>query len=236
MTIRYRELKGWKVVTGDGQERKLADILLDDRGWFVRYAVIDTGGWLTGRQILISSAVFGPLDVGTRALPISPTLASMEKSPPLEAHMPVTLAHERALEAHYRWPPPQVRDNVLPPGVTSQLSPDTRALQDRTIERATRMLEGERHLWGANALLKMKAQTRDGARATIDDIELEDRHWVVLGWMIDARPWLPGGETTLGPSNVESVDVDKGLIRLALERTEIEGLLAARANVAHARK
>lgn len=235
MTRSYKDFLHWKVTTTDGHERPVADVLLDDRGWSVRYVLVETGGWLHGRQLLISSAAFGAPDSREHVLPIQATLNQMEKSPPLKSHMPVTLAHERALEEYYEWPPREAEGSVLPESVTRQLTPDTQALQDRTVDRHTKPIAGEAHLWSAGALLKMKAVTRDRQKSGLDDVLLSEDLHHVAGWIVDARPWMPGGEAMLGPSAVSGVDLNDGVVSLVLERTEIEGLAAAQANLAAAK-
>jgi len=202
MNLRYSELKQWTVKTTDGQERPIADFLLDGQGWRVRYAVIDTGGWLHNRQILISPSAFGTPDPMGRVIPLNATIAQMELSPPLEAHLPVTLAHERALEEHYEWPSREAEGNVL----------------------------------SAGAIKHMKAVTREGEWASIDDIVFRDNPWQIEAWMVDARPWMPGGQVTLNPGAVASVNVNDGVANLTLERTELEGLSAAQDNLAHTKK
>ena len=47
-------LKGYTLAASDGEIGKCADFLFDDRDWTVRYMVSDTGGWLSGRKVLIS--------------------------------------------------------------------------------------------------------------------------------------------------------------------------------------
>jgi uncharacterized protein YrrD len=42
------------VLASDGEIGKVKEIYFDDDRWVVRYLVVDTGGWLTRRHVLIS--------------------------------------------------------------------------------------------------------------------------------------------------------------------------------------
>src|SRR5690242_15404060 len=45
---------GEKLRATDGEIGHVRDFYFDDKTWTIRYLVADTGGWLSGRQVLIS--------------------------------------------------------------------------------------------------------------------------------------------------------------------------------------
>jgi len=52
-------LKGYAIDASDGEIGTVADFLFDDRTWLVRWLVVDTGTWLTGRKVLLHPVVIG---------------------------------------------------------------------------------------------------------------------------------------------------------------------------------
>ncbi|QDT90219.1 PRC-barrel domain-containing protein [Gimesia algae] len=48
------ELKGYQVLATDGECGTVNNFLFDDETNIMRYLVVDTGGWLSDRQVLIS--------------------------------------------------------------------------------------------------------------------------------------------------------------------------------------
>ncbi len=44
-----KDLHGFAIHASDGDIGRVADCLFDDDRWAVRYLVVDTGGWLSGR-------------------------------------------------------------------------------------------------------------------------------------------------------------------------------------------
>ena len=53
------ELIGYEIKADDGRVGEVADVLFMDREWVVSYFVAETGGWLSGRKILLPPAVIG---------------------------------------------------------------------------------------------------------------------------------------------------------------------------------
>ncbi|MEO7034282.1 MAG: PRC-barrel domain-containing protein, partial [Polyangiaceae bacterium] len=52
--------QNFKLRAKDGDVGKARDFLFDDKYWTVRYLVADTGGWLAGRNVLISPYALEP--------------------------------------------------------------------------------------------------------------------------------------------------------------------------------
>jgi hypothetical protein len=46
-------LQGYAIEASDGRIGTVSDFLFDDRTWKVRWLVVDTGTWLTGRKALV---------------------------------------------------------------------------------------------------------------------------------------------------------------------------------------
>ena len=44
----------FEVVATDGRSGAVDDVYFDDLSWMVRYIVVDTGRWVSGRRVLIS--------------------------------------------------------------------------------------------------------------------------------------------------------------------------------------
>jgi hypothetical protein len=53
MLIKAKELVGFKLLAKDGFIGNVEEFYFDDTHWTIRYLVANTGGWLSGRKILI---------------------------------------------------------------------------------------------------------------------------------------------------------------------------------------
>jgi uncharacterized protein YrrD len=49
-----REMQDFTVGATDGEIGEVKDVYFDDQHWTIRYMVVEIGGWLSGRKVLIS--------------------------------------------------------------------------------------------------------------------------------------------------------------------------------------
>ena len=50
MLRNVKDLRGYAIRATDGVIGRVDDFYFDDEDWGVRYLVVDTGGWLSGRK------------------------------------------------------------------------------------------------------------------------------------------------------------------------------------------
>lgn len=81
----------------DGEIGSLDEVLFDDEHWTARYLLVDTGGWLFGRKVLISTIALAAVDWEQRILNVNLTREQIENSPGVGTHEPVS----RQWEAEY---------------------------------------------------------------------------------------------------------------------------------------
>jgi hypothetical protein len=75
---------GFNVVTADGDSVGPVHELLLDEGWSVRYLFVDTGDWLMGRSVLLSTAVIQSVDSINQRLTVALTREELRRSPWVE--------------------------------------------------------------------------------------------------------------------------------------------------------
>src|ERR1017187_10522195 len=54
MLTNATQLKGFVIRATDGELGTVDEFYFDDETWAIRYLTVETGGWLGGRQVLIS--------------------------------------------------------------------------------------------------------------------------------------------------------------------------------------
>src|SRR5690606_18732998 len=80
-----RELEGYALGATDGEIGKVVDFLFDDERWAIRYLVADTGGWLSGRRVLLSPMSLAGADWSTRCLRVMLSRERIQNSPSIDA-------------------------------------------------------------------------------------------------------------------------------------------------------
>jgi sporulation protein YlmC with PRC-barrel domain len=87
MLRRFTRLLGSRIIALDGEIGKVCDLYFDDVEWVVRYLVVDTGLWLPGRKVLISSHAVDSIDHVLHAALVSLTRERIHGSPNVDTDM-----------------------------------------------------------------------------------------------------------------------------------------------------
>ena len=97
-------IKGFAIHATDGVLGTVDDFYFDDDTWAIRYLTVETGGWLGGRQVLISPISVACTDWQARRLNVALTKNQVENSPDINTHQPVSRQHEAAYLGYYGYP------------------------------------------------------------------------------------------------------------------------------------
>ena len=71
----------------------------------MRYAVVDTGGWLADRKVLLSPIAFRGMDWEHKRIASALTKDKVEKSPDIDTDKPVSRQHETEYFDYYGYGP-----------------------------------------------------------------------------------------------------------------------------------
>jgi hypothetical protein len=97
-----KEVKGYHMHTSEGEIGHLADVLVEDADWTLRYLVVDTGNWWPGRKVLISPASVRSVDWSERLLNLTISRQTVKDSPAYDDAVTVDRAYEDRYHAYYR--------------------------------------------------------------------------------------------------------------------------------------
>ncbi len=221
-----KSLRGYQLRATDGEIGKVKDVYFDDHTWTARYLVIDTGGWLTGRQVLISPNTLRGVDPASELLAVSLTRGQVENSPSIYEDQPVSRQHEAELADYYGYPyywsaayagiPSAYPIATVPP---VPLEPT--GLADGWSKSARE--EGDPHLRSAEEVMGYRIQAEDGEIGHVEDFLLDDDSWRIQAMVVDTRDWLPGKKVLLSPESIEEVDWPGASVHVRLRRDEVEG-------------
>ena len=64
-------INGYAIEDDDGDIDTVSDFLFDDASWQVRWLVVDTGNWLSGRKVLLPPSVLGRLYAKDRVFAVN---------------------------------------------------------------------------------------------------------------------------------------------------------------------
>lgn len=99
-----KDMLDYSILATDGEIGHVTDILLGDSDLKVRYLVIDTGGWMSGRKVLLSTAWLSSVAPHKKVLVVNIDKKRIEESPPYEPDVEIPREYETRLHDHYGYP------------------------------------------------------------------------------------------------------------------------------------
>jgi uncharacterized protein YrrD len=216
MLIKAKSLKGYSLKSLDGDIGSASEFLFDDQHWAVRYLVANTGGWLSGRKVLISPYSLNSIDHSHERVSLQLTRKQIEDSPSIETDEPVSRQVENNFNAYYGYPnywggpylwggyPTIVLDR------TQWSSPQSEEMNWDPHLRSTAEVTGY-HLHAS-----------DGEVGHVDDFILDDETWSIRYLVVATKNWWPGKKVLLSPKWIDSVRWDKREVVIGLSRDAIK--------------
>ena len=99
-----QKLEGIRILAANQEVGTVEEAYFDDGKWVVRYLVVDTGGWLGGRRVLISPYAVQEIDWQNRALWVNLSRDEVEGSPGIDTDKPVSRQQEAEYHRYYGYP------------------------------------------------------------------------------------------------------------------------------------
>ena len=99
-----RSMLGFSIRATDGDLGKVDEFYFDDTTWTIRYLIVETGNWLSGRKVLISLVALKKPDWESRTFSVNLTCEQVRNSPDIDTERPVFRQHETLLHEYYQWP------------------------------------------------------------------------------------------------------------------------------------
>jgi hypothetical protein len=201
----------------DGELGRVEEFYFDDRFWPLRYLVVNTGSWLTGRRVLIPpSAVAGP-GAEERRIRVGLTREQIRNSPPVDTRKPVSRLYEERYYSYYGWPP--YWDTGLVPGLPptqTGMAPATAAGNHETPDPK------QSHLRSSSEVSGYRIAARDGAFGQVADYLIDSQAWSIRYLEINTRIWWPGRHVLISPDWIEAVDWVEHSVAVGLSREVIK--------------
>jgi len=214
-----KELLGNKLAALDGDIGHLSDFYFDDAIWVIRYAVADTGDWLTGRLVLLSPHAFGKLDQREKTLYINLRKMQIQDSPSIESHKPVSRQYEVEYYRYYDWPAYWAGDAMWGMGGYPVLVPP---LQDELETRRLYYHRDDKHLQSAREVAGYPIEATDGKIGHVTGFLVDDRSWAIRELVVEAGHWYSGKEIRIPASKVERISYKESKVIVSLTKADIQ--------------
>jgi hypothetical protein len=97
-----RDVGDCRIAASDGEIGHVVDFIIDEESWVIRYVEVDTGNWLPGKKVLLSTRLIHQIDWGQGALQIALPREVIQKAPPYDPDQPIGRDYEQGLFDYYQ--------------------------------------------------------------------------------------------------------------------------------------
>jgi sporulation protein YlmC with PRC-barrel domain len=213
-------LERYKVHAIDGDIGRVVDFLMDDVSWAIRYLVVDTGGMLDGRQVLISPVSFGEVDFSASRFRLTVTKEKVKNSPSVDVDLPVSRQHEREYQRYYEYTDYWGYGGLWGAGAY----PSAIASRGQEPPHPTSEKPADVHLRSAKELAGYHIEASDDTVGHVSDFVVDDETWKVRYLVVRTSNWLPGKSVLIAPewaTNISWLDrrVHVEMTRDAIKRS-----------------
>jgi hypothetical protein len=198
-------LNGYPIKATDGQIGIVADLIYDPSDWAIRWLVVDTGNWLSGRHTLLPIAALGQPDAEAHHLPVHLTMRQVEASPDIDIGDPLSDAMAAQIREHYDLP--QGPDHILSDGHGKTPS-DSAAAVIRERQQVDIGLHSLSEITGSSI------EATDGDIGHAEDFLIDTARWQVRYMSVHASTWWTNDKRLISPLSIHWIDWARSIIHL----------------------
>lgn len=228
MLQRVASIEGCRLLATDGEIGSIEDVYFDDERWVVRYLVIDTGGWLTGRDVLISPYAVKLVDLAARTVAVDLTREKVRLSPDISTKGPLSRQREAEYYRYYGYPAYWPFMTYWPAGAFPTVpQPDPLQAAEERAKREEHARQREQsdpadfHLRSSSEVAGYRIQATDNGIGHVEDFLFDDETWAIRYLVIDTRKWLPGRRVLVSSQWIREVDWGQGTVKVDRSREQI---------------
>lgn len=219
------KLRGFAVAAIDGEAGTVKDVYFDDDKWVIRYLVIETGGWFSGRKVLLSPFSILGADWSNGRIRLNLTKEQIRSSPDVDMDKPVSRQHESDLLNHYGypyyWAGPLTWGYVPYP---TMLADSTSAAADGREAHAMQEArdKSDPHLRSCREVAGYGIRTTDDEIGHVEDFLFDDENWSIQLIVVNPRNWWPRKHVMISPQRIDRIEWADRQVVVTLTRDEVE--------------
>jgi len=217
-----KSIIGFTLGATDGEIGEVKEFYFDDDTWIVRYLIVDTGNWLFGRVVLISTQAIVNADWVKKIFSVNLTKEQIKNSPDINTDLPVSRQEETKLQKYYPW----VQywgggsgELAISPGPLAMGLPRTNLTEEETVEEQNT----NKHLRSTDRVTGYKIKATDGEIGEIEDFILDETKWEIDFLLVDTRKWLPGKKVLISPKLINEIDWENSIVSVETKVESIKG-------------
>jgi len=216
-----KKLTGYTIHATDGDLGKVEEFYFDDQSWTIRFMVVNTGGWLGGRKVLISPHALGKPDWKSRKFPTNLSMEQVRNSPDIDTDKPVNRQYEERLYKYYSWPS-YWGSGVYNGGIYGMSPLPAMMVEEFEGEQIDNQRSHEDvHLRSTKNVTGYHIQATDGEIGHIEDFIMDDESWSIRYLVVNTRNFLPGRKVIVPPQWINAVSWFDAKVYVSLSKDAV---------------
>jgi sporulation protein YlmC with PRC-barrel domain len=217
MLNKIKTLNDYSIQNIDGETiGTVKEFYFDDQHWTIRYLVVHTGTWLTGRQVIISPYAIISINDYDHTIVVNLTKTQIENSPALASDMPVSRQYEETYYEYYGLP--VYWNGPFTWGYYPYIERDS----GNWTHVAASEKKQDHHLRSSREVTGYYVQAEDGDLGHIYDFIVDERAWTIRYLIIDTTNWWLGKKVLISPQWITKVSYEESKIFINLTRETIK--------------
>ncbi len=227
-----KELEGYTINATDGDVGHVKDCYFDDEAWVIRYFIVRTGDWLSGRRVLISPRAIGKPIQSEKRIPVFITREQVKNSPDIDTDKPVSRQHEIRYFAYYGYPyywggTGIWGESSYPGMLVPDAGYDAVASEDNSLETNAVTADGiqkpnDQHLRSCNEVSKYRVHASDGDLGHVNGLLVDETTWSIRYLIVATSNWGVGHSVLISPEWVDDVSWSNEKMSIDLSRQAIK--------------
>lgn len=220
-----KSLIGFTMGATDGEIGKVKEFYFDDESWVVRYLIVDTGNWLSGRVVLISTQAIVAADWDKKIFSVTLTKSQIKNGPDINTELPVSRQEEIKLLKYYPWV--QYWGGgyygggalAINPGPLAMGLPTTKFTEEETEQEKN----ADKHLRSTKKVTGYNITATDGEVGDVEDFIIDQTKWEIDSLLVDTGRWLPGKKVLISPKLINEIDWENSSVGVETSVEFIKG-------------
>lgn len=225
MLQNIKRLYGDKLGASDGEIGHVEDFYFDDQNWVVRYVVVDTGTWLSERQVLLTPHAFEGFHQSGKLVFVNLTRQQIEGSPAIESHKPVSRQFEEEYYQYYGWPNYWVGTGMWGESAFPLMQ---RLEKPPTGQPAhgTHSTHADAHLRSTRAIDGYQIHAKDGMIGYVSDYVMDSQNWWISHLVVTTHSEIMK-EVQISTSKTARISYEESTVHVNMSKKEIENCTEA---------
>jgi hypothetical protein len=219
-------INGYGIAASDGRLGTISDFLFDDASWLIRWLVVDTGNWLSGRKVLLPPSVLGHPDVAASEFSVRLSMQQVKDSPDFATDRPVSRQIETNVYDYYGWSPYWGGGLYMGgygyAGGAMPMPPDPEFGRRAQAAADSQRDDDDPHLRSTEAVTGYRIHASDGEIGHVDDFLVEDADWSIHYLVVDTKNWWAGKKVLISPRSARVISWTDRLVNLDVTRQQVK--------------